>query len=140
MIVLNLTCNQAHCFEGWFASNDEYARQARRHQVSCPLCGSAEVVKLPSNPRIGRRIDHEPPAPPSKEEVAVRAMLALARHLADNSENVGERFADEARRIHYKETHARNIRGLASRQEAAELLEEGIAVMPLPVPATDDLH
>ena len=140
MIVLNLICGHAHRFEGWFASNDDYACQAQRHQVSCPICGSAKVTKLPSNPRIGRGTAVEPAAQPSSEDLAVRAFLALARQLADKSEDVGERFVEEARRIHYDETQARSIRGLATPKEAGELLEEGILVLPLLIPATDDMH
>lgn len=143
MIVLNLICGRAHRFEGWFASNGDYARQVQRHQVSCPMCGSVEVNKLPSNPRIGRGAGTEPVASaeqPSPEDVARSAVLRVVRQLANNSEDVGDRFVEEARRIHYKETPSRNIRGQASRQEAGELLEEGIMVVPLPIPATDDMH
>lgn len=140
MIVLNLICARTHRFEGWFTSNDDYARQAQQQQVSCPTCGSAEVTKLPSNPRIGRGGASEPAAQPSGEDLARRAALSLVRQIVDSSEDVGDRFAEEARRIHYKETRSRNIRGRASRQEAGELLEEGIPVVPLPIPATDDMH
>lgn len=139
MIVLNLTCEHQHRFEGWFASNDEYARQSGQGAVSCPVCDSRQISKLPSNPRIGRAGQTEAAAPPQEQQALQTALEFLAR-LAAGSENVGQRFPEEARRIHYDEAPARSIRGVATRKEAVELLEEGITVLPLPLPPEDERH
>ncbi len=135
MKVFNLSCELDHAFEGWFASHEEFDRQLDAGLVECPLCGSRAVVKLPSAPRLNVSGAQEP----AKEQVAMpndaamRSMMtALARHIAANTEDVGERFPEEARRIHYDEAPKRSIRGLASKDEAASLKDEGIEVMPVP--------
>jgi hypothetical protein len=129
--------------------------------VACPLCGSTVVLKLPSAPRLNllgstataagpaRNNDLVPaepakyrdetnalvPAPaPSLDDDAQAAFLRAVRHVLKNTEDVGSRFAEEARRMHYGETEGRNIRGQTSPREAVELMEEGIDVMPLPLP------
>jgi hypothetical protein len=139
MKVFNLACDLDHAFEGWFASHAEFDRQVAAGLVECPLCGSRAVQKMPSAPRLNISGAQEPAAAPAKEpvampnEAAMRAMLAqIARHIVANTEDVGEQFPEEARRIHYEEVPRRSIRGVASREEAAELEDEGIEVMPLP--------
>jgi len=138
MKVLNLQCAPGHGFEGWFGSEDEFQDQLGRGLVECPVCGDAAVAKMPSAPRLNLGAS-EPAAPkqqvmnaPSAEMQA--AWLQMVRHVMANTEDVGEKFAEEARKIHYGETEDRNIRGQASREETESLLEEGIAVLPLPVP------
>lgn len=143
MIVLNVICGSGHRFEGWFASADAFRSQQERRLVNCPHCQSAEVRLLPSAPHV-RRSGPEVPAPamppaPAEVSQAPAWFNALAR-VAREAENVGERFPEEARRIHYDEAPARTIRGLASRDETLELIEEGIVVLPAPVPHEDDLH
>lgn len=164
MKVLNLQCSHQHSFEGWFASEDDFQAQLSRGLVECPMCADKTVQKLPSAPRLNLGGRQEPDAsgkhlPPSSaavnadESSAARNMTAVAgtpagaslaqqaaflqavRHVLANTEDVGTRFADEARRMHYGEQEARSIRGQTSVREAAELLEEGIDVMPLPLPA-----
>ena len=158
MKVLNLQClPQQHLFEGWFASEDDFQDQVARGVLECPLCGAREVQKLPSAPRLNlsavreREVaapDAAPPDPrspmtdmfaPADPAYQATVMRAL-RELVARTENVGERFAQEARRIHYGETAHRNIRGRASAREALELLEEGIEVMPLPAVAGETLQ
>lgn len=142
MKVLNLQCRHAHGFEGWFASEDDFQDQLARGLVECPLCGDVEVTKLPSAPRLNLGA----PAPaaasaPDKQEVMnapnaqlQAAWMQLVKQVMANTEDVGERFAEEARKIHYGESEERGIRGQASREETEALLEEGIGVLPLPIP------
>jgi hypothetical protein len=136
--VFNLCCDLEHAFEGWFASHEEFDRQLAAGLVECPACGSGAVHKLPSAPRLNisgatePTTAKEPVALPN--EAAMRAMLAqMARHIIANTEDVGEQVPEEARRIHYEETPKRSIRGVASKEEAAALEDEGIDVMPLPL-------
>jgi hypothetical protein len=135
MKVFNLSCDNEHPFEGWFASADEFDRQQEAKLVECPVCGSHAVRKMLSAPRINKGAlapqDKQPVAMPN--DAAMQAMLLqMARHIQANTEDVGERFPEEARRIHYQEAPKRSIRGLASREDAAGLAEEGIEVMPVP--------
>jgi hypothetical protein len=146
MKVLDLKCPHEHRFEGWFASVDEFESQLSRQLVACPVCSATEVSRMPSAPRLNltsARGEAVPPAQPASAQPAstsdMRALQANAlrfmRELIDKTENVGERFAEEARRIHYHEAPARNIRGVTTPEDAHALLEEGIDVMRLPVPA-----
>jgi hypothetical protein len=135
MKVFNLSCDNEHPFEGWFASADDFDRQQEARLVECPVCGSHAVRKLLSAPRINKGA----PAPQGKQPVAMpndaamqAMLLQMARHIHANSEDVGERFPEEARRIHYQEAPKRSIRGLASPEDAAGLADEGIEVMPVP--------
>lgn len=151
MKVYNLQCQAQHQFEGWFASEEDYARQLEQGMLECPLCGDKAIQRLPSAPRLnlGAAASAEEarlPAvaeasqaeqallPPERLKALQAAYLQLARQVVAQTEDVGERFAEEARRIHYGEAEQRGIRGQASREETRALLEEGIAVMPLPLP------
>ncbi|NMG31435.1 DUF1178 family protein [Aromatoleum evansii] len=151
MIVLNLSCDQEHLFEGWFASSAAYDEQRKRGLVSCPVCGSTTISRRPSAPYVNTGASAPVPVTRSGSHVgagtaraapaapdAVAAAVAMLRRLGRESEDVGERFADEARRIHHGESEARNIRGRATRDDVSELIDEGIAVLPLP--ADEDLH
>jgi len=137
MKVLNLQCAHRHSFEGWFASEDDFQDQSSRGLVECPLCGYAAVVKLLSAPRLNLGATR---AEPKQEVMAApdatlqAAWMKMVRHVLANTEDVGERFAEEARRIHYGESQERGIRGQASPQETEALMEEGIGVLPLPIP------
>lgn len=147
MKVLNLRCHEGHGFEGWFASEDDYASQSERGLVACPLCGGKQVHKLPSAPRLnlsGAQAPSAPqettlsagPASPLPDMLAqMQAMwLHTVREVIKHTEDVGERFPEEARKIHYGEAEARGIRGQASLEERAALSEEGISLMALPIP------
>jgi hypothetical protein len=134
MKVFNLACEHDHPFEGWFASAEDFDDQTARGLLECPVCTSRQVRKLLSAPRLNLS-SSEPASPAPTPEAAQALMLRLARHLMKNTEDVGERFAEEARRIHYKEAPERGIRGQASLEEARELAQEGIEVMALPMPA-----
>ncbi len=140
MKVLNLQCIHGHGFEGWFASEDDFLGQQERGLLECPVCGETGVAKLPSAPRLNLGAAKEPAAAPKQDVVAApdaamqAAWLKMVRHVMAHTEDVGERFAEEARKIHYGESEERGIRGQASREETEALLEEGIGVLPLPVP------
>jgi hypothetical protein len=138
MKVFNLRCAHDHRFEGWFASDDDFVSQCERGMVACPLCDDHAITRLPSAPRlnISRQRD-EAPAPSPAEIAQARAQgqwLRSVRHMMRNTEDVGDRFPEEARRIHYGEARERGIRGRASSEDADALREEGIEVVSLPVP------
>ena len=142
MKVLNLHCGQGHVFEGWFAGEDDFQAQLGQGLLECPMCGTHEVRKALSAPRLnlGARAPASPPsneaAPAPAPGAALQAAwLSAARRIMAESEDVGARFAEEARRMHYGEASQRAIRGQASLEETAQLLDEGIAVVPLPLPA-----
>jgi hypothetical protein len=142
MKVLNLSCAHGHRFEGWFGSDDDFASQCERGLVECPLCGDKVIARLPSAPRVHVSKAREPqgpssaPAGDSPVEVTTQvAWLRAVQHVISNTDDVGDRFAEEARRIHYGEVDGRAIRGRATRDEARALIEEGIEVMSLPMPA-----
>ena len=142
MKVFNLRCAHEHGFEGWFASEQDYQSQLDRGLIECPMCGDQTITKLPSAPRLnvsGARepavsaradVAGTPPAPPL-QSVWMRAV----QHVLATTVDVGDRFAEEARRMHYGEAEERAIRGKASAEEAQALQEEGIEVMALPLPA-----
>lgn len=149
MKVLNLQCASSHGFEGWFGSEADFLDQRERGLVECPLCGDTEVTKLPSAPRLNLGAAEPARAAPQKAPAQVppqasvaaptpaalqAAYLKMVREVMAKTEDVGERFADEARRMHYGEAQERGIRGQATAAETQELLEEGIPVLPLPIP------
>ena len=144
MKVLDLRCANGHGFEGWFASEQDFLDQNGRGLVECPVCGDSVVTRLPSAPRLnlsGARAPEAPapakPAPPAVPPAAadLQALwLQAVRELVARTEDVGERFPEEARRIHYGESPDRAIRGQASAEEREALLDEGIEVVSLPVP------
>lgn len=147
MIVLDLCCHQDHRFEGWFACASAFDDQQARNLVSCPVCASTQLRRLPSAPYVHTRgpaaasspaVQAEAPSASTSPATAA-AVLQMLRHLSRTAENVGDRLPEEARRIHYGETEARDIRGQASAEELEALLDEGIMVLPLP-PPEDDLH
>jgi len=151
MKVLDLRCGAGHAFEGWFASEEDYGTQRERGLLDCPVCGNAEVVRLPSAPRLnlsGARAPEPAPArtpqpaggtaPAPATELAVHGNAAqrfveAVTELLNNTQDVGPRFAEEARRIHYGESEAKAIRGQATPQEREALADEGIEVFTLPV-------
>ena len=139
MKVIDLRCQSGHRFEGWFASDDDFLDQNGRGLIECPLCADKVIVRLPSAPRLNLSGAREPQtaAPPSEDAAtALQAKwLEMVRHVVAHTEDVGERFADEARRIHYGEVPERGIRGQASPEQREALREEGIEVHPLPIPA-----
>jgi hypothetical protein len=140
MKVLNLRCANGHGFEGWFASDDEFMSQNGRGLIECPLCADRIISRMPSAPRLNlsgqREVAGPTSAPAPETAVPLQAQWVEAvRRMLGSTDDVGERFPEEARRIHYGEIEARGIRGQASPDERRALLEEGIEIMSLPVPA-----
>ena len=137
MKVLDLRCGHDHRFEGWFDSEDDFLSQDRRGLVTCPVCADGQVTRLPSAPRLNvsnLRGEPETAAVPDAQTAMQTRWMRAVRHLMDQTEDVGERFPEEARRIHSGEIEQRGIRGQATREAADALREEGIEVFSLPVP------
>jgi hypothetical protein len=137
MKVLNLRCSNDHLFEGWFASDDDFASQGERGLVSCPMCNDTSIFRLPSAPRLN--VSKQRDVVSAEANVPVQAQmqahwLRAVRHMMKNTEDVGDRFPEEARRIHYGETQERGIRGRASPEDAHALREEGIEVVAVALP------
>lgn len=135
MIVFNLACDSQHVFEGWFASAEDFDSQSARELVRCPVCDSARIERRPSAPRLnlGAAEAAVPHAP--DHEKSQKAWLQAMRWLVDSTDDVGEHFPEEARRIHHREAPERGIRGTATSEQARELAEEGIEMLRLPLPA-----
>jgi hypothetical protein len=150
MIRYNLRCERDHAFESWFQSSSAYETQEKRKLVNCPVCGSAKVERAIMAPQIvskkGRDVAVSAPAATTEattpastplmmaQERELRAKLKELRdHIVKNADNVGERFPNEARKMHYGDIEHRPIYGEASPEEARSLIEEGVEVSPLPV-------
>ena len=146
MIVYDLACAHGHRFEGWFGSGDDFAQQQAKGLVRCPMCDVPEVERLPSA-RVAVPKGAPTPVPvpataPGDNAVAgiPPELIAKLREVVRNTENVGTRFPEEARKIHYEEVPARAIRGQASPEEAQALRDEGIDFAPIPPALTGDTH
>jgi hypothetical protein len=148
MILFKLKCAEEHEFDGWFRDNAAYDRQHARGLIACPECGTSKVEKAPMAPRLSRgqmpeatatpvpceKTSSEAPSPAQLR----RALQEMRRHVESHCDYVGERFAEEARRIHKGEASARGIYGEASESEARSLADEGIEVARIPwVPPND---
>ncbi|MEO0328468.1 MAG: DUF1178 family protein [Pseudomonadota bacterium] len=143
MIKYALICESDHRFEAWFGSSDDYDKQRKRGFVSCPHCGSTKVSKALMAPGVsgtkksgagdgaaeGLPMANMPSSLPSE---LMDKLRELKKHVEANSENVGDKFSEEARKIHYGESEARGIYGKASVEDAVGLAEEGIGVVPIP--------
>ncbi|WP_426437945.1 DUF1178 family protein [Bradyrhizobium genosp. P] len=150
MIRYTLRCETGHEFESWFQSSSAYETQERRHLINCPACGSAKVERAIMAPRIvgkkGRdKAAPEVTAPPAEVPATESTSLMMAQerelrvklkelrdHIVKNADNVGERFPNEARKMHYGDIEHRPIYGEASPEEARALVDEGVEVSPLP--------
>lgn len=135
MIRFSLVCENAHEFEGWFRSNDQFDMQSKRGLVDCPSCGSHKVEKALMAPAVStaRRQDKIALAMGDAQKQAMAQLKALAEKVRENADYVGDKFAEEARKIHFGEVDARGIYGEATLDEAKSLAEDGVAFMPIPV-------
>jgi hypothetical protein len=147
MIIFDLLCGNGHAFEGWFASGAEFDRQKEARLVSCPVCDGSDIERRPSaKVRVAKAQAARPaPAPvPAARSDAIAGLspelLTKLREVVRNTEDVGDRFPEEARKIHYDEAPPRSIRGQASREEAEALAEEGIDFSQLPPILTRNTH
>ncbi len=146
MVIYNLMCQKKHSFEGWFPSFEDYQKQADKKLISCPTCGTTKVEKMPHACAV--HVKKEPPSPPVKTAPAApptpptaaefKEMLIKVHHyVKENFEDVGARFAAEARQIHKGEAAERPIHGTATTQETKALAEEGVPFIALPKPELD---
>ena len=151
MIIFDLTCGHGHRFEGWFASADDFEQQAKAVLVRCPVCDDASIVRVPSaKVHVGRATEDAPRAADDEHkskdtdtEAAMGLPVELVnklREIVRNTENVGRRFPEEARKIHYEEVPPRSIRGQASKHDVDALREEGIDFAALPPFLTREPH
>jgi hypothetical protein len=135
VIRFSLHCDQAHDFEGWFRDNADYDTQSKRGFVECPACGSKKVSKALMAPAVstGRKKEKMALAANADQKRMMTELKQLAEKMRENSDYVGDKFAEEARKIHFGETEARGIYGEATPDEARDLIEDGVEFMPLPV-------
>ena len=136
MIRYTLSCDQGHVFEGWFSSSDDFDGQMDRKLVSCPTCNSTAVAKQLMAPSVATARKKEATRAlvmDQAQKETVAKIRELVKAVRENAEDVGDRFPEEARKIHYGETDERGLIGKATVEEAVALLEEGIAIAPLPV-------
>jgi hypothetical protein len=145
MIVYDLECEHSHRFEGWFGSAGDFDTQLEGKLLTCPICNSGNVVRRPSASYFNtgalekpRRAKQQAPGTAMPQQYANMSPEIIAKvieHIVKNTEDVGNKFPEEARKIHYRESPERHIRGTASMRDVESLRDEGIDVMPLPVPA-----
>jgi len=149
MKVLNLRCSNGHGFEGWFASDDEFMEQNGSGLLQCPLCADSVIKRLPTAPRLNlsgargnesaeRALATMPAATDAQTNDMQALWLKAVRHVLAHTEDVGERFAEEARRIHYGEAPQRGIRGQVDAEQRDQLIDEGIEIIALPIPRALD--
>ncbi len=144
MIVYDLECEHSHRFEGWFGSAGDFDSQLAEKLLSCPVCSSGNVVRRPSASYLNtgaaelpkREVQKSPGAsvPQQYANISPEMVAKVIEHIVNNTEDVGNQFAEEARKIHYNEAPERHIRGVASPREVDSLREEGIEVVSLPLP------
>ena len=138
MIRFTLACGEGHEFEAWFGSNDDFDAQREAGLVECPSCGAKDVLKALMAPRVSS--GGGTAGTPARDLAELGRKLAeFSRQVRRNAADVGDRFPEEARRIHYGETAERPIRGRATRDEARALHEEGVSIAPLP-PLPEDAN
>jgi hypothetical protein len=135
LIRFSLTCRNDHIFEAWFRSNDDFEAQKKRGFVECPDCGSNKVEKALMAPAVstGRKREKMALAMGEMQKQALAELKALSRKMRENADYVGDKFAEEARKIHFGETDPRGIYGEATPEDAKSLAEDGVEFMPIPV-------
>lgn len=145
MIVYDLGCENHHRFEGWFASAEDFERQLDQNSLNCPMCGNASITRLPHATHVNTGVSgraenkqHKPQSGASQQysNLGNEMLARLIDHVIENTDDVGQAFPEEARKIHYKEAPERHIRGTASKRDVEALQEEGIDVVALPMPAS----
>ena len=145
MIKYRLSCSAGHEFESWFRAIGDYDKQWQSGLILCPICGSKEITKMPMAPAVVKGRGSETPLPLSEgrgneaAELVLGKLRAFQQSVIENSEDVGSRFADEARKIHFGEAEERRIRGNSTAEEAKEMLEDGVPFGILP-PLPEDLN
>ena len=135
MIRFSLTCQNDHSFDGWFRDSEDFDKQKKRGLIACPDCGSVKVDKALMAPAVstGRKREMMALAMSAAQKKAMAELKALSEKLRENADYVGDKFAEEARKIHFGETDPRGIYGEATPEEAKSLAEDGVEFMPIPV-------
>lgn len=136
MIHFGLICDMDHEFEAWFRSGDDFEKQKSRDLVTCPHCGSTNIDKTLMAPAVATKSNKPGSvamALSPEQKAALEQLKALTRQVRENAEYVGDRFAEEARKIHFGETETRGIYGETTTEEAKSLIEDGVEIMPLPI-------
>jgi hypothetical protein len=140
MIHYDLICKKGHAFDGWFSNSAAYDEQRQANSILCPTCGTAEIDKQLMRPGIAKKANSRgggqqmfSGGSDPRTRVLMEKLRELRQHVEKHADYVGDRFVEEARRIHYKESEERGIYGEASPDDAKALIEEGIEVQPLPV-------
>lgn len=131
MIVYNLQCRNEHRFEGWFQSSAAFDEQSVGKKLICPVCETHVVEKAPMAPALPSSVGERKPAPEEMRKMR-QFVTGLRKHIEANAEDVGRKFPEEARKIHYGETEERHIYGEATLEEARDLVDEGVDVAPMP--------
>lgn len=134
MIRYDLLCDSDHDFDGWFRDSETFAAQVRAAQIQCPVCGSTAIRKALMTPSLGQKQNQQVVLEKSEiQKNLVKAVREVRRMVEENADYVGDRFAEEARKIHYKETQTRGIYGETTVEDAKSLTEEGIEIHALPI-------
>jgi len=135
LIRFSLSCEHDHGFEAWFRSNDDFDTQKKRGFVECPSCGSSKVEKALMAPAVstGRKREKIALAMGEQQKKVMAQLKEMSEKIRENADYVGDKFAEEARKIHFGETDARGIYGEATPEEARSLAEDGVEFMPIPV-------
>ena len=145
MIVIDAKCTNGHVFEGWFKDNASFDEQVEAHAITCPHCGDTNITRALMAPNLGGLRKGKEAAPPNAAmspndaimQDYVEALYEFKKHVEDNSDYVGDKFPEEARKIHYGEEDARSIHGEATPEEAEKLVEEGVDFQRIPWPKSD---
>ena len=137
MIIFDLRCGKGHTFEGWFRDRTAFEQQKRENLIACPVCGSSDAEMIPSSIAVMGRENREMERKQSKEISPLKALQVLHDYIAKNFDDVGEKFADAALKIHRGEEDSRNIRGTTTSREEEMLKEEGVPFLKIPLPKLD---
>jgi hypothetical protein len=140
MILYDLICSDGHDFEAWFKDSKAYDRQVKAGRITCPICGVTEVTKALMAPNIasGNKPEQHAASYTNEATETLKAFAKFRKYVEQNCDYVGNRFPEEARKIHYGETKAKAIYGEATVKEAKELQDEGVPCTPIPWPKDED--
>lgn len=137
MIIYDLKCRDGHKFEGWFKDRGAFEEQRLQKLIACPVCGNTEAVLIPSSVAVRGRDSRSAATTTQNGEPPLKLLRALQEHIHKNFDNVGEKFAEVALRIHHGEEESRNISGTATGSEEETLREEGVQFVKMPLPKFD---
>ena len=140
MILYDLSCEHKHIFEAWFASSKQYEEQQKKNLINCPICNSNKVKKALMAPKLKgtKKTDNQSSQKALNNEKFYKKLKKLKKFIEKNTVDVGKNFTEEAKKIYYGETESRPIRGETTKQQAEELLDEGIPIARLPWASRED--